>query len=258
MTILLPAPKKRHIFRFFYRPMIGRVAARVFHDRIPNRGCIIETSSPLVVPRIKAKLLLRGYEAVEIDFVKRYLRPDRDTIDLGSSLGVVTAHIGQRLSPGRRVICVDANSQLADIIRANVSGNAPHVRVEIVSGAVAYPPDGRSTVELTLGFDNLVAHIVEDDAAAKCRPVPVVTLSDIVRRYAVGDYALVCDIEGSEAGLLEMDGAALAHCRQMIIELHHVMRRGWEWRPEDLANELRQKHGFRQIAWRGCVYVFEK
>jgi FkbM family methyltransferase len=258
MTVLLPAPRKRNIFRVFYRASIGRMAARVFNDHIPNSGCLIETASPLVVPRIKAKLLLRGYEPVEIGFVKKYLRADRDVIDLGSSLGVVAAHIGQRLQAGRRVICVEANAQLADVIRVNVCGNAPHVDVEIVSGAVAYPPDGRATVELALGFDNLVAHIVEDDAALASLPVPVLALSDILRRYDVGDYALVCDIEGSEAGLLEMDDASLMRCRQLIIELHHVRRCGREMQPEDMAAELRQRHGFRQIARRGVVYVFEK
>ena len=64
-----PAPRKRNIFRIFYRASLGRGIARLFHDQIPNMGCVIETRSPWVVPRIKAKLFLRGYEPVEIGFV---------------------------------------------------------------------------------------------------------------------------------------------------------------------------------------------
>jgi FkbM family methyltransferase len=256
--LIPPAPRKRNIFRIFYRASIGKFIARVCHDQIPNGGCVIDTRSPLVMPRIKAKLFLRGYEPVEISFVKKYLRPDRDVIDLGSSLGVVASHIGQKLNAGRRVVCVEANPQWADAIRANVTRNAPHVQVEIVSGAVDYPPDRRAFVELALGFDNLVARIVEDEVAPQGIFVPAIPLSDIIRRYAIGEYALVSDIEGSEAGLLEMDGAALIHCRQMIIELHHTVRRERIVLAEELAAELREKHGFRQIDRRGWVYVFEK
>jgi FkbM family methyltransferase len=256
--LIPPAPKKRNIFRIFYRASIGQIIARACHDQIPNMGCVIETRSPLVVPRIKAKLFLRGYEPVEIDFVKRYLHSDRDVIDLGSSLGVVASHVGRKLHAGRRVICVEANPQLLDIIRANVTRNAPHVQVEIVSGAVDYPPDRREFVELALGFDNLVAHIVEDEVVPQGIFVPVVSLSEIIRRYEVAEYTLVSDIEGSEAGLLEMDDAALTRCRQMIIELHHTVRHERIVRAEELAAELRAKHGFRQIDRRGMVYVFEK
>jgi hypothetical protein len=167
-----PAPRKRNIFRIFYRAAIGRLIARVCHDEIPNMGCVIETGSPLVVPRVKAKLFLRGYEPVEINFVKKYLHPDRDVIDLGSSLGVVASHVGRKLHAGRRVICVEANPQLLDIIRQNVTRNAPHVRVETVSGAVDYPPDRRPLAELALGFDNLVAHIEDELPAASGVDLP--------------------------------------------------------------------------------------
>jgi FkbM family methyltransferase len=258
VRVVPPTPKKRNIFRVFYRASIGKVIARAFHDQIPCLGCVIDTTSPLVVPRIKAKLFLRGYEPVEINFVKKYLRPDRDVIDLGSSLGVVVAHSGKKLAAGRRVICVEANPQLAGIIRTNVTRNAPHVTVEIVSGAVDYPLDGRPLVELALGFDNLVAHIVEDDIVPGGIFVPTISLSEILMRYHVTDYALVSDIEGSEAGLLEMDSAALTHCRQMIIELHHTVRRERVILMEELAAALTDNHGFTLVDRHGSVYVFEK
>jgi FkbM family methyltransferase len=253
-----PALKKRNVFRLFYRAALGRLIARVYHDEIPNMGCVIATGHPLVVPRIKAKLFLRSYEPVEINFVKKYLHPDRDVIDLGSSLGVVASHIGRKLNAGQRVICVEANPHLLDVIHTNVARNAPHVQLAIVSGAVDYPPDRREFVELVLGFDNLMAHIVEDEVAPQGIFVPAISLSEIVQHFGVGEYALVSDIEGSEAGLLEIDGAALIHCRQMIIELHHTVRRERIILAEELAAQLREEYGFRQIDRRGWVYVFEK
>jgi hypothetical protein len=83
-------------------------------------------------------------------------------------------------------------------------------------------------------------------------------LSEIVQHFDLHEYALVSDIEGSEAGLLEMDGAALTRCCQMIIELHHTVRRERIILAEELAAQLRDTYGFRQINRRGSVYVFEK
>ncbi len=258
VPLVLPVPKKRNVFRVFYRAAIGRFIARVFHDEIPCLGCTIATSSPLVAPRIKAKLFLRGYEYHEIKFVQKYLRPDRDVIDLGSSLGVVSAQIGRRLHPARRLICVEANPHLADLIRINVRRNAPHVRLDIVSHAVDYPPDGRSIVELALGADNLVAHIVEDEVVPEGIFVPTVSLSEILQRYQIAAYTLVSDIEGSEVGLFEMDGAALLNCRQLIIELHPIIRHERVVLIDEVRAHLEKCLGFRQIDRRGSVYVFEK
>ncbi len=253
-----PAPKKHNLFRIFYRAAIGRIVGRLFHDRVPCLGCVVETSSPWVVPRIKAKLFLRGYEYVEIQLVEKYLRPDRDVIDLGSSLGVVSAHIGRRLSSGQRLICVEANPALREIIHTNVTRNAPQVQLEIVSGAVAYPIDHRPWVELELGFDNLVSHVVEDGAASRHVSVPALALSEILRQHDIDEYTLVSDIEGSEAGLLDLDGAALYGCRQMIIELHHTVRRGRVILMEELLDDLCVQHGFKLIERRGSVVVLEK
>ncbi len=254
----LPVPKKRNIFRVLYRASIGRLIAWAFHDEIPCLGCIIETASPLVKPRIKAKLFLRGYEYHEIKLVQKYLQPDRDVIDLGSSLGVVSAQIGRRLNPDQRLICVEANPHLADLIRANVGRNAPHVQLDIVSMAVDYPPDGRSLVELALGIDNLVAHIVEEVVVPDGIFVPTVSLSRVLQQYHIGAYTLVSDIEGSEVGLLEMDSAALTNCRQVIIELHPIIRHGRVVLIDEVRADLEERLGFRQIARRGSVFVFEK
>ena len=258
IPIAPPAPKKRNIFRIFYRASIGRLIGRTFHDQIPCMGCVIDTHSPLVVPRIKAKLFLRGYEHVEIRLVKKYLRSDRDVIDLGSGLGVVAAHIGRKLQVGQRLICVEAQPALWGVIQTNVNRNAPHVQLDIVSGAVAYPIDHRPCVKLELGIDHLVAHIVDGGPSKDCLSVPALALSDVLREHAIGEYTLVSDIEGSEAGLLEMDGEALRHCRQMIIELHHTVWRGRVILMEELASELCVKHGFRPIERWGSVLVLEK
>jgi len=135
------AGKKRGLLRPLYRASLGRVLGALFRDQIPCEGCVIDTSDEVIAPRVKAKLFLRGYEHDEIRFVKRHLRRDLDVIELGSSLGVVAAHIARKLDPGRRLVCVEANPALLKSIWTNVHQNAPHARLDVVSGAVEYPPD---------------------------------------------------------------------------------------------------------------------
>ena len=250
--------KKRNPFRIFYRPFLGKIFAALFHDQIPCQGCVIDTRSPVVVPRIKAKLLLRGYEYEEIGFVKRYLRPDLDAVDLGSSLGVVAAHIGRKLEPDRRLVCVEAHPDLLELIRANVRRNAPHVRLAVAHGAVEYPPDHRTHVKLVLGFDNLVSKIVENNVQSNWILVPVITLSQILAEHGVDDYTLVSDIEGSEAGLLQQEGEALLRCQQVIIELHTTTRAGRRVTADKLCSILQDQHGFRLRDHSGLVFVFER
>ena len=244
--------------RPLYRASLGKVLGALFKDQIPCEGCVIDTSDEVIAPRVKAKLFLRGYEHDEIRFVKRYLRRDLDVVELGSSLGVVAAHIARKLDPGRRLVCVEANPALLKSIWTNVHQNAPHARLDVVSGAVEYPPDGRPLVRLGLGFDNLVSKVVENDAEGEGIAVPAITLAEILSEHEIADYALVADIEGSEAGLVEREGEALARCQQVIIELHETTRRGQRVTVEDLCRALQDEHGFEMRDRRGLVYVFER
>lgn len=250
--------KKKNVFRVLYRPWLGNLAAALFHNRIPCQGCVIDTCSAAIVPRVKAKLFLRRYEYEEIAFVKRYLRPDLDAVDLGSSLGVVSAHIARKLEPDRQLICVEADPSLLDTIQVNVCCNAPHVRLTVIHGAVEYPPDHRTHVKLALGFDNLVSRIVEDGVNSDWILVPVITLSEILRAHGLKDYALVSDIEGSEVGLLQQEDAALVHCQQIIVELHKTSRAGQQITARELYDMLQDRHGLKMRDYSGQVFVFER
>ena len=239
---------------------IGRLLAVLLHDRIPNRGCVIDTSSPVIVPSIKASLFWGFYESPEIRFVQRYLRNDLDVVELGSSIGVVSAHIARKMGQDRRLICVEPYSGLLDEIRINLALNAPRACYEIVHGAIDYSPEHRDGVALAVGERNLGSRVVAaaDAAAQACIRVPAVTLSDILAQHRIQSYALVADIEGGEAGLLEHEEGALAQCQQLIIELHAATYAGRPVGPEALDAALRSRHGFKLCDRRATVGVYER
>jgi FkbM family methyltransferase len=198
-------------------PAMGRLLGACFHDRIRCAGLQFDTSSPRIAPSSKAALFWRLYESAEIRYVDKWLSPDLDVIELGSSIGVVSSHIRRRLNPERRLICVEPDSELSKLISVNLRLNRLDHNVDVLNWAVHYGWGG-STVLFSPGHSNTTGCVV--GSGAEGTSITVATLSDLLRRYAISAYALVADIEGSEAGILLCDSDALRNCQQVIIELH--------------------------------------
>jgi FkbM family methyltransferase len=239
-------------------PAVGRFLSFAFSGRIPSlrfRGFRLDTRAPSVTPEIVAMIFWGIYESAEVRFVKRYLRSDLDVVELGSSLGAVSCHIALRQHAGRRLVCVEANVNLVPVLQRNVSANAAQ-SVDVVNRAIGY--DG-PTVRLELGSDNTTSRVMTAGAHDEAEEVPASTLSEILEEFGVcGDYALVSDIEGAEAGFIDQDPAALSRCRQMVIELHEIEDARGRVTIDDLAETLIKRHGFQLVDRHGAVCVFER
>jgi FkbM family methyltransferase len=235
-------------------PQWGRLIGYAFRDRIPSSGVWIDTDSPLVSPEIKASLFWGFYESAEVRFVRRYLPRDLDVVELGASIGVVSSQIARRLDSHRRMICVEAHEALLPIIARNIRRNAPHIRADVQHGAVAYLD--QATIPFRVALRNVDSRIVEHPSASDA-PVPVVRLHQLVGAAGILDYALVCDIEGCEAGLLFEDAEALARCRFLIAELHEVEFRGERVTVRKMLERL-EALGFTLVEQRGPVVAAVK
>src|SRR4051812_6437349 len=100
----IPSPLKTAIADLLCSSFIGNLLSRAYSDRIPNGGLVVDTSHPSVTPQLTASIFWRIYEGAEIRFVHQFLRPDLDVIELGSSIGVLSCHIKQRLLPSCKLI----------------------------------------------------------------------------------------------------------------------------------------------------------
>lgn len=221
--------------------------------RIPCGECTIDTRFDAVAPHTRAEMLWGMYESAERRLVCGHLRAGLDVVELGASLGVVSSHLARRLGPGRKLVCVEANPRLTRAIETNVRRNAPGARFEVVAAAVAY---GADHVQIELGEDTTMGRVASGGPGGGVR-VPAITLSRLLAERAVGDYALVMDIEGAEAAILAEDAAALARCQQIVAELHPVERDGRALGQEDLARQI-EALGFRRARQDGFVYLFER
>jgi FkbM family methyltransferase len=194
------------------------------------------------------------YEKAERNYVRKYLLPELDVVELGASLGVITLEIIQKQSRPRKLVAIEANPQLIETLKKNIEGNCTREDVEIVNAAVDYR--AQDQVPFSINKDNLVSNL--DGSPAEQILVKSIRLREILQTYAITNYALVADIEGAEAGLIMNEADALRSCRQVIIELHKTTYDGTSFSVDVLADKLKTLHGFSQIASHGSVYVFEK
>lgn len=244
----LAGTAKRLVAQQLCRPGVGRLVAAATGDRLRSRGALVDTSSPLVLPEVKASLFWGLYESAEIRFIQRHLPADLDVVELGASLGVVSSHIARRLAPGRRLVCVEPNAALRPLAERNVGLNATGVALTQVTGAVAY---GAPTVRFEAARRNIDSRLAGGLAGVE---VPAVQLGRLLAQQGLGDFALVSDIEGAEAAVLAEDGAALARCRLIIAELHATTHAGQAVSVEMLVGWV-ERLGFTVVDRHGPVVV---
>ena len=234
---------------------VGCAVSTAFRNRIPFYGTTVDTSAPSVPESTKASLLFRLYESAEVRFVRRYLPSALDVVELGSRIGVMGAQVLRVQEPGRRLTCVEANPDLLQPLRANTKDGGSRVR--IVHGAIHYPEGACETVGFVVGDSNVDGRVGSSSAGPQVQ-VRACTLSQVVREAGFGDYALVCDIEGAEAGIVVYDEAALASCKLAVFELHETVFEGRTYTVDDLANQLLERHRFEWVDRYGPVLVVRR
>lgn len=243
------------IAHWLCRPIVGRVLSHLLGEELRSHGLFVTAPATLVDDETRASLFWGFYESAELRLVRRHLRVNTDVVELGSSLGVVSACIAQKLTAGRRLICVEANPALLPVLEANVRRNAPSAGVTVVHAAISYQVG--PTVGLALGRRSLDSCVASERRNGQVVRVPALTLAALLRQGQIRDYALVCDIEGAEAALFRFDRSALDDCHQIIVELHDTVLEGTPLPAADLRQQL-QVQGFSLKDHSGAVCVFER
>ena len=232
-------------------PRLGRLVDAALRHQLRVGDCLVDTSSPYIDPTTVARMFLHRYEAPELRFIRERLPRDLEVVELGASIGVTSAHVAQRLLPGRRLICVEANPHLLPLLRATVARNAPGRDLMVLHQAIDY--SGAPTVHLDVSPINTNSHL-----GATGYAVAATTLSALLARYRLEHLALIVDIEGAELGLIRNDAAALRRVQFLLIECHVTEHEGETWTPARMQAALISDHGFTLRAARGPVYVFDR
>ena len=203
---------------------------------------------------ILRQLDARSYEAKEARFIRTFLPPGAEVLELGASLGVVSSIIlGRRPA---RLVSYEAAEPLSEVARQVVAHNHPFAPWTLVRRAIA--GEGVAEVSFEWSPERTQGGAVASEPAPSHLRVPAESLTAAVARHRLPESAwLVMDIEGMEWRLAREQASALRHFSGIIVECHDVREDG---RVIPHAEVLAQiaRAGFDIVARRGQVAVLRR
>lgn len=236
----------------------GRVIGALSANRVRHQGVWFDVRGSDFSPQVRAQMFWGSYEGAETRMIRELLRGSTSVVELGSSLGVTTAHAAALMAPGGRLVCVEANPLLLPGLRDRLARHTVSLHVDFLHAAVtdtcgeAVFYVSPSTVSSSLGPPpGQRARLPAGPSGRRVR-VPASTLREILRRAEVDEFDLICDIEGAEAAFLLKDPDVLRRCRRAVIELHETTFDGRPVSVSDLA-EAATTTGLRVVRRHGPV-----
>ncbi|MCP9480875.1 FkbM family methyltransferase [Shimia sp. CNT1-13L.2] len=212
----------------------------------------VTVTVPLSVdPEIRYLLARRRpYEDPEARFVRAHVEMGTHVVELGGSIGVVSALIRKAIGPQAKHVIVEANPALAAVCKVNASATANPGCVEVIEAAVDY--SGAEQVMFDFGHNAHTGRVSDQGV-----PVPTTTLGTVAASLPSGPAVLVCDIEGAELSLIFSDTAALERFETVILETHpHAYPDGFEDLDRMLTHLAAQ--GFAQIDSADDVVIYKR
>lgn len=172
--------------------------------------------------------LIKGYyEVAERQLLQNCLRPKDIVIEMGGSVGILTAIISRYVGPEGRVISVEASKKLTLVSKKWL---LPKGNISIITG-FGFPvfklnnnlkidkfiEDGGSLSGVVSFSSFLEENLKESDES------DIWDLEKICRKYLINPTVLVLDIEGSETILVDHQPNFPKTIRMIMIELHPSM-----------------------------------
>jgi FkbM family methyltransferase len=210
------------------------------------------TADGIPVAFLAPRLFWGFYERGEIQFVHDYLDPSLDVVELGGGIGVVTAHVARLLTKNATFVCIEANYKLIPAIERNLEINVPGHSVTVVHGAIDY--SGLKKTAFAIRSNILASQLARNQTVSL--EVPALQLHTLLSTYKLGDYTLICDIEGAELDLVMRPKGTLARCRMIIAELHPESFAQRNYDVCRFERRLREVHEFERVKRRGNVFCF--
>ena len=229
---------------------IAFLISNVCRNKIRYFGdVLVDTSDRQISGYLKCMIFWKMYEKAEARSIIKYLTDAHDVVELGSSIGVVGCLAG-KLKGDRRLLCVEVNQELIPLIERNMELNRVsnyRIRnVAIGSGdeSIWFTPGKHST------HGQVGAQVSEDSIK-----IESMALSALLAQESIGEFVLICDIEGSEIDIILDDSDSLKNCKLIVMETHAVRRKNRTYSPEAIR-DLIVNAGFACIEERNVNYVF--
>lgn len=248
---------KKVIFKILCNNISGRIISLLFNYNIPNiRGELRRYRTPKNYSSdiVRAMIFFGFYESAETRLIRKHLPCHTNIIELGSSLGVLSSRIIEKLSMSCDAIFVEANSYLLPTLERNLANYCTIANFVVINKMISYSPDSTGTLNISLNNTETRLGSKIDKAIANIT-VPTCRLGDL--SLINDDYTLVCDIEGAEIDILLNDQKSLVNCSNLFIELHQTSLNRVDYSIDDMVVII-EKIGFSLRARDGNVFYFTK
>lgn len=251
---------KIFLFNFFCNKLTGGIISNIFGDYIPDvrwRKFRFFIEKKYVNKKLIASIFFGFYESAEIRYIEKYLRKDIDVLELGGSIGIVSAHISSKLSKDQMLITVEANPYLINNVETNIKRHKTDGLIfHVLNYAISY---NVQHVRLNITSNNTETKVIknQEDTYSGIH-VEAKTVSDILKKFYRNNFAIVCDIEGSEIEIFMNEHNGLKNCSQLFIELHKAFYNNRFYSISELKTIIEEIHNFKYVDNDGPVYYFSK
>ena len=172
----------------------------------------------LVSDKEAAKIFFGIWESAEIRLAKRNIT-SKTIIELGSSVGVMLGVLSQ-CKKIEKYICVEANPINYKKLRKLIYKLPSDFPINTYHNAINYDSE---FIDLYLSATQSSSVYKEKSLVDSTCNIKTITLSKLIDKEKIKyEYALVTDIEGSEADIFFRDSSALNFCREIICELDYT------------------------------------
>jgi FkbM family methyltransferase len=178
---------------------------------LPDRTRIVVPDAPDLVTTYVLREQGDWFEA-ELPFLRGFLRPGEQAIDIGASYGVYTLAMARAVGPGGRVWAFEPEPGTAALLAQSLEANG-FSQVVLERGAVA----GRTgTGRLSVRTNSELSALVEGDGPGEA--VALTTLDDALARFGWRAVdVLKMDAEGAESEILRGGRRFFAQLEPLVL-----------------------------------------
>lgn len=207
------------------------------------------------------RLLVKGeYEHHEIKLLEGRIESADQVIEMGGSVGILTACIASNLGPEGRIVSIEADSKLVEQSRAWLSRQ--NRAITILHG-IGFPVYQLNQAMHIKDFSNdggslggRVSFATDDtDPAVQDVEFPVYDIKTVMDQTEIEPSVLVFDIEGSETVMCSNQPSIPRSVRLLLIELHPSIY-GHEMM-ESIKSSIVDE-GFKLIDESGASFLYER
>ena len=191
-------------------------------NRVRIEGMVFSLDSPIISTPQKSTIFFGFHELDERTMLNRWLPADLPVVEFGAGIGVISCLTNRKLARPDQHIVVEVNPQLIPLLERNRDRNDCQFR--IMNEGLGYDSE---TVEIGMhanfvaSRDSNLAGWRTDGLRGVTFSTPATTLKTIVETAGLDQVAVICDIEGAEAMLVDREIDTLReHARFLLVELH--------------------------------------